>query len=415
MRSIIWFILLFGAAVVAASTLGANDGLVSVYAGTWRFDVSLNLFLLLLVGSCFALVSLIHAANSLIGLPERARLWRVARRERAAHAALRESLAQYFSGRYSRAKAAAQRALAIQDDTAELKQDLEFNVLGLLLAAGSSHRLQDRAQRDEHLARVFTLAKGSAAARSAEEGARLLAAEWALDDRDATRSLALLTELPPGVARRTQALRLKLQAARLGQQPQEALKTARLLVKHQGLSKAASQGLLRSLAFECLDTAHDIDQLRRTWQLLDAVDRRDAFVASRAAVRAAQLGSTDEARTWLRPGWDHMAEAPEDERAALSHALVCAIDGIGADWLPRLESARLAYPRDAAIAHAVGTALAERQLWGKARQLLESAAADAELPIARKRMALITLAQLAEQEGQPERAAASYRSAAILK
>ena len=51
MRSVIWFVLLFGAAVVAASALGANDGLVSVYAGTWRFDVSLNLFLLMLVGS----------------------------------------------------------------------------------------------------------------------------------------------------------------------------------------------------------------------------------------------------------------------------------------------------------------------------------------------------------------------------
>ncbi|MDL2338605.1 MAG: heme biosynthesis HemY N-terminal domain-containing protein [Pseudomonadota bacterium] len=415
MRSVIWFVLLFGAAVVAASTLGANDGLVSVYAGTWRFDVSLNLFLLLLVGSCFALVSLIHAANSLIGLPERARLWRVARRERTAQAALREALAQYFGGRYSRAKAAAQHALAIQDDTPELKHDTEFSVLGRLLAAGSAHRLQDRAQRDEHLARAFQIAQGNAAARSAEEGARLLAAEWAIDDRDAPRSLGLLTELPPGVARRTQALRLKLQATRLGLQPQEALKTARLLVKHQGLSKAAGQGLLRSLAFECLDTAHDIDQLKRTWMSLDAADRRDAFVASRAAVRAAQLGSADDGRSWLRPGWDRIEEATDDERAALSHALVCAVAGIGVDWLPRLESARQAFPRDAAVAHAVGTALAERQLWGKARQLLEIAAADSDLPVAAKRMAWLTLARLAENEGQPERAAASYRSAATLK
>lgn len=415
MRSVIWFVLLFGAAVVAASTLGANDGLVSVYAGTWRFDVSLNLFLLLLVGSCFALVSLIHAANRLIGLPERARLWRVARRERTAQAALRESLAQYFGGRYSRAKAAAQHALAIQDDTPELKQDAEFSVLGLLLAAGSAHRLHDRAQRDAHLARAFQLAHGNAAARSAEEGARLLAAEWAIDDRDAPRSLSLLTELPPGVARRTQALRLKLQATRLGLQPQEALKTARLLVKHQGLSKAASQGLLRSLAFECLDTAHDIDQLNRTWLALDAADRRDAFVTSRAAVRAAQLGSEEDARNWLRPAWDRIQDASDDERAALSHALVSAVAGIGVDWLPRLESARLAFPRDPAVAHAVGTVLAERQLWGKSRPLLEAASTAIDLPVAARRMAWLTLARLAENEGQPERAATSYRNAAMLK
>ncbi len=414
MRSVIWFVLLFGAAVVAASTLGANDGLVSVYAGTWRFDVSLNLFLLVLVGGCFAMVSLIHAANRLIGLPERARLWRVARRERTAQAALRESLAQYFAGRYSRAKSAAQHALAIQDDTPELKRDPEFSVLGLLLAAGSAHRLQDRKQRDEHLARALQLAQGQASARSAEEGARLMAAEWAIDDRDAQRSLQLLSDLPPGVVRRTQALRLKLQAARLGQQPHEALKTARLLVKHQGLSKAASQGLLRSLAFECLDTAHDIDQLRRIWQALDVVDRRDNFVAARAALHAAQLGAPDEARNWLRPGWERIGDTTDDERAALSYALVCAIDGIGADWLPRLESAQTTFPREAAVAHAVGTALAERQLWGKARQLLEVAAADANLPIAAKRKAWLTLARLAEKEGQSDRAATSYRNAATL-
>ena len=414
MRSVIWFVLLFGAAVVAASTLGTNDGLVSVYAGTWRFDVSLNLFLLVLLGGCFALVSLIHAANRLIGLPERARLWRVARRERMAQAALRESLAQYFAGRYSRAKSAAQHALAIQDDTPELKRDAEFGVLGMLLAAGSAHRLQDRKQRDEHLARAFQLAQGNSAARSAEEGARLMAAEWAIDDRDAPRSLQLLNDLPPGVMRRTQALRLKLQAARLGQQPQEALKTARLLVKHQGLSKGASLGLLRSLAFECLDTAHDIDQLRRTWQSLDVADRRDNFVAARAALLATQLGAPDDARNWLRPGWERIEDTSDDERAALSFSLACAIDGIGADWLPRLESAQLAFPREAAVAHAVGTALAERQLWGKARLLLEAAAADANLPVAAKRMAWLTLARLAENEGQSERAANSYRTAATL-
>lgn len=415
MRSVIWFVLLFAAAVVAASTLGANDGLVSVYAGTWRFDVSLNLFLLALLGTCFALVSLIHAANSLIGLPTRARLWRVARRERTAQAALRESLAQYFAGRYGRAKAAAQHALAIQDDTPELKRDTEFGVLGLLLAAGSAHRLQDRVRRDTCLAQALARAKGNAAARSAEEGARLMAAEWAIDDRDAPRSLQLLGDLPAGVVRRTQALRLKLLATRLALQPQEALKTARLLVKHQGISKATSQGLLRSLANECLETAHDIDQLRRTWLSLDASDRRDVFVASRAAVRAAQLGSPDDARQWLRPGWERIESADDDERAALSFALASAASGIGGDWLPRLESAQAAFPRDAAIAHAVGTALAERQLWGKARALLESAVADADLPTAAKRMAWLTLARLAEEEGHAERAATCYRSAALLR
>ena len=169
--------------------------------------------------------------------------------------------------------------------------------------------------RDEELRRALDLSRRSPAARSAEEGARLLAAEWALDDRDAPRALELLDELPLGVARRTHALRLKLQAARLGRQPQEALKTARLLVKHQGFSKVAAQGLLRSLASESLDTAHDIDQLRRTWLLFDPVDRRDPFVA--AAPRRARSRSarpTRRAPGCGRSGTSSTSSAPTSAR-----------------------------------------------------------------------------------------------------
>lgn len=414
MRAVIWFVLLFAVAVVAATTLGTNDGLVSFYWAGQRLDLSLNLFLILLAGSCFVLITVFNAINALIGLPKRAREWRVARRDRTAQASLREALAQYFGGRYSRAQKAALRALAIQGDTPELAQDNEFTVLGHLLAAGSAHRLQDRAGRDRAIQRALELAHHSAAARSAEEGARLLAAEWALDDRDAARALELLGELPTGVARRTQALRLRLQATRLGRQPQEALKTARLLAKHQGFSKSAAQGLLRSLAFESLDTARDADQLRRVWMQLDALDRRDAFVASRAASRAAGFGASDEARGWLRPFWDRLNELSTEERSAISLALVDAVGGLGVDWLPRLESAARAYSREGAMAFAVGMALAERQLWGKAARLLEESAGDAGLPAPARRTAWLTLARIAAEHDDGAKAAQAYEAAATL-
>lgn len=414
MRAVIWLVLLFAVAVVAATAFGTNEGLVSFYGGGWRLDMSLNLFLLLLIGSCFLIVTVMQAASVLTGLPQRAREWRTTRRDRSAQAALREALAQYFGGRYSRAERAAQRALAIQADTPELAQDNEFTVLAHLLHAGSAHRLQNRAQRDEQLALALDLSRRSAAARSAEEGARLLAAEWALDDRDASRALSLLAELPPGVARRTHALRLKLQATRLGLQPQEALKTARLLAKHQGFSKVAAQGLLRSLAFESLDTAHDIDQLRSVWLQLDPSDRRDAFVAAHAARRAVGLDAPDEARAWLRPFWERLAELGSDDRAALSEALVAAAAGIGSEWLPRLESAAQSFPREGAVAHAVGSVLVQRQLWGKARRLLEQAVTDDSLAASGRRHAWIQLAQIARQEGDTARAADCMEAAAKL-
>ncbi len=414
MRNTVWFVLLFGVAVLAATTLGTNDGLATFYWRGWRVNVSLNLFLLLLIGSCFVIVTAIQASSALVGLPKRAREWRVARRDRSAQAALRAALALYFGGRYSRAQKSAQRALLIQADTPELEQDDEFTVLGHLLAAASAHRLQDRTTREEQLQRALDLSHRSLPARPAEEGARLLAAEWALDDRDATRALELLGELPQGVSRRTHALRLKLQAARLGRQPQDALKTARLLAKHQAFSRTAAQGLLRSLAFESLDRVHDIDQLRRVWEQFDAVDRRDPFVAARAASRAAAFGAPDEAREWLRPFWDRLGQLGADERAALALGLVSAISGIGPEWLARLEAATQTFGREGAVALAVGTALAERQLWGKARALLEQAAADPALASVSRRQAWLSLATLARQDGDVARAAECFEAAARL-
>ena len=414
MRATIWFVLLFAVAVVAAVTLGTNDGLVTFYWGEWRLDLSLNLFLLLLLGTCFLLVTLFQAVNALTGLPKRAREWRVSRRDRVAQAALRDALTQFFGGRYSRAQKSAQRALTIQTETPELAQDNEFTVLALLLAAGSAHRLQDRPARDDQLRRALELSQRSAAARPAEEGARLLAAEWALDDRDAPRALELLNELPTGVARRTQALRLKLQAAKLGGLPHDALKTARLLLKHQGFSKTAAQGLVRSLASESLAHAHDLDQLRRTWLAFDALDRRDPIIAACAAERAVALGAAEEGRTWLRPFWDEIDEFGEDERAVLAKAFVAAVPGIEPEWLPRLDAAAFAHPRDGAIALAVGSGLAERQLWGKARGLLEQAANETRLSAAARRKAWVTLAELAQREGDVPRAVQCFESAARL-
>ncbi|MCC7101049.1 MAG: heme biosynthesis protein HemY, partial [Rubrivivax sp.] len=123
MRSIIWLLLLGVVAVVAATTLGGNDGLVTIYWSGWRTELSLNLFILLVLAAVALLFSATQALRSLLTLPERASQWRALRRERAAHAALREALAEYFSARYSRAHKAALKALALCDDVPQLRTD----------------------------------------------------------------------------------------------------------------------------------------------------------------------------------------------------------------------------------------------------------------------------------------------------
>ena len=414
MRSIIWLVLLFAVAVVAATTLGRNDGLVSIYFGAWRTDLSLNLFVLLVLAACAVLMAAARSINSLISLPQRAREWRQLKRERAAQAGLREALAEFFAARYSRAHRAAQRSLVIQDETDALRGDADFRMLAHLLAAASLHRMQDRTRRDQMLRQMPRPARKGASARPVDEGARLLAAEWAIDDRDAPRAIELLGELPPGVARRAQALRLRLLAQRLTLQPLPALQTARLLAKHQAFSPTAAASLLRTLASEALDGARDVDALRGVWQQLDAADRRDATLAARAASRAAAFGAHDDARAWLRPFWDSIEKLEPDERERIALALLEAVPGLPSDWLPRLENAALLWPNEPAIAAAVGMAMVERQLWGKARRPLEQAAAADGLGAQARRRAWRSLARLAQQQGDDVRAQLCERAAAAI-
>jgi len=414
MRSVIWLILLFAAAVAAAGALSHNDGLVSIFWAGTRIDTSLNVFVIAVVLFVFVLHAALRAVNALLSMPARAHEWRELKRERAAHAALREAHAEYLAARFNRAAKAARQALDLQADVEVLKGDREFAGLAHLIAAASLHRIQDRRGRDERARQVVELSSGALTTSVVLDGAHLLMAEWALDDRDAQRGLEALRALPPGVARRTQALRLKLQAARLAQKPLDALQTARLLAKHQGFSQIAAQSLLRSLAIDVVCAAHDEEQWQRAWQSLDAADRKDVHVAARAAVRARDLGRADLGRDVLLPYWGELARLDADERAALAVALVDCIEGLGSDWLPRVEAALGSHPHEPAIVAAAGAVFAERQLWGKARRPLEQSAQNATLPGRVRRQALRRLAFIARLEGDEERGGQFERQAAAI-
>lgn len=88
--------------------------------------------------------------------------------------------------------------------------------------------------------------------------------------------------------------------------------------------------------------------------------------------------------------------------------------GCGPDWLQRLESAQSRFPRERALAYALGHALAERQLWGKARLMLEAAADDVTMANPARRRSWLALAALAEQEGDEARRSRCFEAAARL-
>lgn len=429
MRAALWLVALFGVAVAVALFAGNNQAVVTVFWPPHRLDVSFNLMVLVLAGFFMLLYGALRAMSALFALPLEARRWRAQQKERAMYGSLMDSLANLLAGRYIRATKSAQNAL-VQEKSLGLLTDQSGHVTGHsasrstqlrslahLLVAESAQSLQNRALRDQHL----QLALQSAVQRHAQEvreGVQLRAARWALEDRDAGAALEWLTQLPQGAARRTLALRMKLRATRQVKQTLLALDTARLLAKHRAFSQAAAQSIVRGLALELLNDAHDPAQLQQAWFSLDESERAMPELVVHAASRLMALhGDAGLARAWLLQVWDRMME-PRSEigdnlRIKLITVLEAGLDSLDATWLARIETAQLSRPRDANLQYLAGMACLNRQLWGKARQLLSQAAMglqDATL----HRNAWRALAVLAEQREDEPAAAQAYKRAAQL-
>lgn len=423
MRAALWLLALFGVAVAAALFAGNNQGTVTLYWPPYRIDLSLNMVVLLLVGGFVTVYAALRALAALLELPHQARRWRVQQKERAMHAALLDALTHMLGGRFLRSRKAAVAALSQESALAASGEGVphgrQLRALAHMIAAESSHALQDSATRESHLQDALqeAPARGTVSEQELREGAQMRAARWSLDDRDASAALDRLAALPQGAARRTLALRIKLKATRLARQTQDALETARLLGKHRAFSASAAQSIVRGLATELINSAHDTAQLQQIWLSLETAERNMPELAIHAAQRLAALGGdATQVRTWLLPVWERMVDLPDalaDHHALkLVRALEAGLDVLDAPWLARIESAQQANPRDARLQYLAGMACLKRQLWGKAQQLLTQAAQ--QLPDSSLRSsAWRHLAELAEQRGDADAAAEAWKKAAL--
>lgn len=425
MRATLWLLALFAVAVATALFAGNNQGTITVFWPPWRLDLSLNLVLIALALAFTTLYAALRGFAALAQLPRQAQRWRLQQKERAMHGALLDALAQLMSGRFLRSRKAAQAALdqeaSLRSAGSPLPQGEAVRVLAHLVAADASHALQDRPAREHHLDAALSPAALPAPvpllAQDLREGTQLRAARWALDDREPAAALAGLAALPQGAARRTLALRIKLKATRLAQHNQEALETARLLGKHRAFSPAAAQSIVRGLATELIRNAHDTEQLTTAWLALDADERAMPELAIHAAQRLAELGGEPaQVRRWLEPVWQQLVERPgalaELEARRLVGALETALDAFDAGWLARIEAAQQANPRDPRLQYLAGVACLQRQLWGKAQQLLAQAAPKLQ-DTGLRAHAWRHLAQLAEQRGDTDAALAAWKRAAL--
>ena len=428
MRAALWFLALFAIAVASALFAGNNDATVTLFWAPHRVDLSLNFVVLILVAAFVLLYLALRTVALLFSLPIQAQRWRALQKERALNAELFNAQSHFMAGRYIRARKAALAALSLDqtiDHASHHAHDRPANAAQLralahVMAAQSAHALQDKAARDVHLANALEH-HNPKAAQETREGTQLLAANWALDDRDATGALHWLAQLPQGAARRTLALRLKLKAAQLDNLSGQALETTRLLAKHRAFSDTAAQSLVRTLVLRLLDDARDVAQLQTVWRSLDAAERSQSEIAIHAAHRLNTLqGDAQQVRTWLLPVWERMIVVdgqPDKPTPALSVKLIrtieATLDSMDDNWLAKIENAQRANPRDPQLQYLAGMACKTRSLWGKAQQQLSQAAPQLR-DTSLQRNAWCALAELAEQSGDTAVAVQAWKKSAQI-
>ncbi|MEX8191760.1 heme biosynthesis protein HemY [Comamonas guangdongensis] len=422
MRAALWLMGLFAVAVAAALFAGNNQSTVTWFWSPYRVDMSLNLAIVLILLAFVLLYAALRALATLLQMPHQARRWRMQQKERGMNQSLLEALSHLQAGRFLRARKAALAALSTEQSLRDAKAAIPYgerlNATANLLAADASHALQDGALRDKHWQQAMEVlpSPGNTQDTEIREGAQMRSARWALDDRDATDSMRRLGELPQGAGRRTIALRIKLKAARLAGDTRIALDTARLLAKHRAFSPAASASVVRGLLLASIRDARDTSSLQQFWLSLDEDERAMPEIAIPATERLVELGGeAPQARAWLLPVWEHLLARPSPRTEAhlpkLVQVLQSCLGKLDGAWLARMEAAANANPREPRLQYLAGMACVQRQLWGKAQQLLTRAAPQLEEPLLRTR-AWQRLALMAEHRGDMEASAIAWKLAA---
>lgn len=144
MKALAWLLLLAASAVGLALFASENAATIAFFWQPYRINLSLNLFVLLLLALFVLFYIALRALQLLFAMPSRAQNWRSQYHERAMYQQLVQAMTQQSAGRFSRARKAAELAIAHADTHLGLGNSpatvLE-KMLAHMLAAESAHQL----------------------------------------------------------------------------------------------------------------------------------------------------------------------------------------------------------------------------------------------------------------------------------
>lgn len=385
MKTVVWIVVLFAAAVGLALASGIYTGDVFVVVGQTMLRINLHAFVLGLLIAVAAWYFLFKFIIGVLNIPEKLRRSGSARKGRKAALALNKAGLAYFEGRFEKAELEASRVLGN-------KEAGDNRTLALMLGAHAAGQMENTELRDRYLAEIAKLPEKQQLSRY------LLLAESALNRRDYETAEANLHAAAKMNANLTRLVRLQLRYAfDRGDVPQ-------VLAKTEKLSKAGALGksemeryqnwAYRRLLADAADAAALKTCLKRTPDSL-----KNGELSVPVAEKYRRLGLYADAVKWVRQHY------PQNRLPGLLEAFVGSVrflDERGQQKAIDLADSWLeGHPGDAQLLMYLGQLAYGRKLWGKAKGYLE-----ASIALKPSISARLVLAKVFDEIGETQKAEA---------
>lgn len=391
MRGLFWALVLSGLAVAVALGARTNDGYVLLVVPPWRAEISLNLFIIVLLAILFVLYVGMRALAITFGLPKRVREYQAQRQRESAGLVFQDAVRLLFEGRFGQALKKATEAHGAGTAPG----------LSALIAARAAQRMREPEKQQYWLEHAKTDDPRTEAATL------MLDAEMANEARRFDEALAALEKLQGKQGRHIAALRLELRARQGVGDWDGVLKLARQLVKRDALPaevvrEIRTQAHLGNIAKRVADQGKLTAYLRTVPE--DERGRRVVLAAARALVGQ---GAEAEAQKLIESILDNAGN--DDWQPDLVAIYGRLTNSEQTARIAKAEAWLRRHPDDARLLKALGRMCLRQRLWGKAQSYLE-----ASLSVAPSQQAHLELARLFDLLERPEEANKHYRASALL-
>lgn len=388
MKFLVWLLGLFSLAV-ALKLAAHNPGYVLLVYPPYRIEVSLTLFLLMMLALLVLGYFTIRLALSAIRLPAYVRQFRIERAHSKGRSAMMEALDAFFEGRFAVAEKAAVRAMELGESSG----------LNPVIAARAAHELREFERRDAYLATVDNESTGISTMRLMAQ------AKFNLDQHQPQAALQSLKELrESGVKGHVGALHLELRAQQQARNWDAILGVVDQLEKRSAMDSVAVAQIRQQAWLEKI-RAHTLDApaLLSIWKSTPGEFKRRPKVVAAAARAFIHQGDCRNASQIITDRLN--AEWDSDLVMLYGECLT----GEAGSHIEQAERWLKQHPDDAGLLLVLGKLCLHQGLWSKAQNYL-----DASNSIAPSSAAYTALGHLSEKLQQPGEAFKYFQKAMAL-